>query len=68
MNRDTVQLTATQLRISSDLWKRVKHEAVDNSVSANAMASILLEEALEGRRAPPHISGFRCQGCGQVAS
>ena len=60
MAKDAVQLTSTQLRISSDLWKRVKHEAVDENFSANAMVSILLEEALAARHAPAHTSGFRC--------
>lgn len=46
-------ITVTQLRVPHELWTRVKHMAIDedSGISANAMAVILISEALEARRA-----------------
>lgn len=41
----------TQLRISDELWQEVRHAAVDERLSANAMVILLISEALEARRA-----------------
>ena len=41
----------TQLRISETLWQEVRHAAVDECLSANAMVILLISEALEARRA-----------------
>lgn len=44
-------IAVTQLRVPRELWQKVRHAAVDekDGVSANAMAIILIEEALEAR-------------------
>ncbi len=45
------EIRHTQLRIASGLWKAVRHEAVEEGVSANKMIILLISEALEARRA-----------------
>lgn len=44
-----MEILHTQLRLEKDVWKKIKHAAVEEGVSANRMAVILLKEALSAR-------------------
>ena len=69
MKGETVQLTVcTQARFPREIWLSVKHLAVDNESSANAMLVTLVEEALEARRVRAHTTGFPSQALSREAS
>ena len=60
--------TCTQIRFPNGLWLSVKHLAVDNGSSANAMLITLVEEALEARRVRVHTTESPSQALLREAS